>query len=90
MYSLCIGFFIWLFLGVCGLSSLGLHIQRGDSSKIARAESLLLIVKIDMDGYFPRFINRPLSRLLLFSCPSRFISTREQFSAISKKQLKTL
>lgn len=90
MYSLCIGFFIWLFWELCGLSSLGLHIQRGDSIKIARAESLLLIVKIDMDGYFPRFINRPLSRLLLFSCPSRFISTREQFSAISKKQLKTL
>lgn len=72
------------------MSSLGLHIQRGDSSKIARAESLLLIVKIDMDGYFPRFINRPLSRLLPFSYPSRFISTREQFSAISKKTVEII
>lgn len=85
----------WLFyLGFLGVVRFGdfgvIYTTRGNSGKIARAESLLLIVKIDMHGYFPRFINRPLSRLLLFGCPSRFISTREQFSAISKEQLKTL
>lgn len=85
----------WLFyLGFLGVGRFGAfevtYTSFGDSSKIARAEFSLLIEKIDMHGYFPRFINRPRNRLLLFRCPSRFISTREQFSAIFKKQLHVL